>query len=54
MRAVTSSGGMTAEVYPFDPVFLAAVATRFIKEVRSVNRVLYDVTSNPPGMTEWE
>jgi GMP synthase (glutamine-hydrolysing) len=45
---------MTAEAYPFDPAFLAGVGTRIINEVRGVNRVLYDVTSKPPGTIEWE
>ena len=54
LRAVTSSDGMTAESYPFDHAFLAATATRIINEVRGINRVVYDVTSKPPGTIEWE
>jgi len=54
LRAVTSSDGMTAESYPFDHDFLAGVATRIINEVRGINRVVYDVTSKPPGTIEWE
>ncbi len=54
LRAVTSTDGMTAESYPFDHEFLAAVATRIINEVRGINRVVYDVTSKPPGTIEWE
>ncbi|MEO1190654.1 MAG: glutamine-hydrolyzing GMP synthase [Pseudomonadota bacterium] len=54
LRAVTSSDGMTAESYPFDHGFLAEVATRIVNEVRGVNRVVYDVTSKPPGTIEWE
>jgi GMP synthase (glutamine-hydrolysing) len=54
LRAVTSTDGMTAESYPFDHDFLAAVATRLINEVRGINRVVYDVTSKPPGTIEWE
>ena len=54
LRAVTSTDGMTAESYPFDHVFIAAVATRIINEVRGINRVVYDVTSKPPGTIEWE
>ncbi|WP_420348726.1 glutamine-hydrolyzing GMP synthase [Pelagibius sp.] len=54
LRAVTSTDGMTAESYPFDHEFLAAVATRLINEVRGINRVVYDVTSKPPGTIEWE
>ena len=54
LRAVTSTDGMTAESYPFDPAFIAGVATRIINEVRGINRVVYDVTSKPPGTIEWE
>ncbi len=54
LRAVTSSDGMTADSYPFDHSFLAATATRIINEVKGVNRVVYDVTSKPPGTIEWE
>lgn len=54
LRAVTSSDGMTADWYPFQPNFLRAVSTRICNSVRSVNRVVYDVTSKPPGTIEWE
>jgi len=54
LRAVTSTDGMTAESYPFDHAFVADVATRIINEVRGINRVVYDVTSKPPGTIEWE
>jgi GMP synthase (glutamine-hydrolysing) len=54
LRAVTSSDGMTADSYPFDHAFLARVATRIVNEVRGINRVVYDVTSKPPGTIEWE
>src|SRR6187431_2470720 len=54
LRAVTSTDGMTADFYPFDMNFLGAVATRIINEVNGVNRVVYDVTSKPPGTIEWE
>jgi GMP synthase (glutamine-hydrolysing) len=54
LRAVTSVDGMTADFYPFDMKFLGHVATRIINEVRGVNRVVYDVTSKPPGTIEWE
>ena len=54
LRAVTSLDGMTAESYPFQHAFLAAAATRIINEVRGINRVVYDVTSKPPGTIEWE
>lgn len=54
LRAVTSTDGMTAESYPFDHAFIAGVGTRIINEVRGINRVVYDVTSKPPGTIEWE
>lgn len=54
LRAVTSSDGMTADYYPYDHAFLGKVATRIINEVRGVNRVVYDITSKPPGTIEWE
>ena len=54
LRAVTSTDGMTADFYPFDMTFLGMVATRIINEVKGVNRVVYDVTSKPPGTIEWE
>jgi len=54
LRAVTSVDGMTADFYPFDMSFLGRVATRIINEVRGINRVVYDVTSKPPGTIEWE
>ncbi len=54
LRAVTSTDGMTADFYPFDMKFLGLVATRIINEVKGVNRVVYDVTSKPPGTIEWE
>ena len=54
LRAVTSTDGMTADFYPFDMEFIGRVATRIINEVKGVNRVVYDVTSKPPGTIEWE
>jgi GMP synthase (glutamine-hydrolysing) len=54
LRAVTSSDGMTADYYPFEHAFLARVSTRIVNEVRGVNRVVYDITSKPPGTIEWE
>jgi len=54
LRAVTSTDGMTADFFPFDMNFLGRAATRIINEVKGVNRVVYDVTSKPPGTIEWE
>jgi GMP synthase (glutamine-hydrolysing) len=54
LRAVTSSDGMTADYYPFEHSFLGRVSTRIVNEVKGINRVVYDVTSKPPGTIEWE
>ena len=54
LRAVTSTDGMTADYYPYEHSFLSRVAGRIINEVRGINRVVYDITSKPPGTIEWE
>lgn len=54
LRAVTSVDGMTADYYHFDHSFLARVSNRIINEVKGINRIVYDVTSKPPGTIEWE
>ncbi len=54
LRAVTSTDGMTADIYPFEISFLQRVSGRIVNEVRGINRVTYDITSKPPGTIEWE
>jgi len=54
LRAVTSSDGMTADWFDFEPAFLRRVSTKICNKVKQVNRVVYDITSKPPGTIEWE
>ncbi len=54
LRAVTSTDGMTADSYAFSHDFLTRVSTRIVNEVNGINRVVYDITSKPPGTIEWE
>ncbi|MGI5840189.1 MAG: glutamine-hydrolyzing GMP synthase [bacterium] len=54
LRAVTSTDGMTAEWVRFSPDVLERIASRVVGEVEGVNRLLYDLTSKPPGTIEWE
>ena len=54
LRAVTSRDGMTADWFDFPHDFLKKVSGRITNEVRKVNRVVYDITSKPPGTIEWE
>jgi len=54
LRAVTSTDGMTADYYKFDHDFLDAVSNRIVNNVKGINRIVYDITSKPPGTIEWE
>ncbi len=54
LRAVTSEDAMTADWYRFPPEVLERASNRICNEVSGVNRVLYDITSKPPGTIEWE
>jgi GMP synthase (glutamine-hydrolysing) len=54
LRSVNSSDGMTADWSPLSQAVLSRVANRIVNEVRGVNRVVYDITSKPPGTIEWE
>ncbi len=54
LRAVTSTDGMTADWYRFDPDFLELVSNKIIRNVKGINRVVYDISSKPPSTIEWE
>ena len=54
LRAVTSVDGMTADFYNFNYSDLSAISSIIVNEVKGINRVVYDITSKPPGTIEWE
>ncbi|MDH4258151.1 MAG: GMP synthase (glutamine-hydrolyzing), partial [Candidatus Aminicenantes bacterium] len=54
IRLVQSVDGMTADWFPADSKLLSRVSNRIVNEVEGVNRVVYDITSKPPGTIEWE
>lgn len=54
LRAITSEDGMTGEWYDFPKKVLSKISSRIVNEVEGVNRVVYDITTKPPGTIEWE
>jgi GMP synthase (glutamine-hydrolysing) len=54
VRLVESTDFMTADWVHIDPGILSRISTRITNEVRGINRVVYDITSKPPGTIEWE
>jgi GMP synthase (glutamine-hydrolysing) len=54
LRAITSSDGMTADVYPFQTKDLLEISTRITNTVKDIGRVTYDISSKPPATIEWE
>ncbi len=54
LRLVRSVDGMTADWYPADMEVLSRISARIVNEVEGVNRIVYDITTKPPGTIEWE
>ena len=54
IRAVHSEDGMTADVVELPWKVIKKISTRLVNEVKGINRVVYDITSKPPGTIEWE
>ena len=54
IRAVNSTDGMTADWFKMPPKTLSKISRRIVNSVRGINRVVYDITSKPPGTIEWE
>ena len=54
LRAITSEDGMTADFYNFNKKFMQSISNKIINNIRGINRVVYDITSKPPGTIELE
>ena len=54
LRAIISSDGMTADIYPFEMDDLLEISTRITNSVKEIGRVTYDISSKPPATIEWE
>ena len=54
IRLVQSVDGMTASWYPAESRLLSRISSRIVNEVDGINRVVYDITTKPPGTIEWE
>ena len=54
LRAIISSDGMTADVYPFESEDILAISERITNSVKEIGRVIYDISSKPPATIEWE
>ena len=54
LRAIISSDGMTADVYPFETRDLLEISSRITTSVKEIGRVIYDISSKPPATIEWE